>query len=127
MRRFGTLAVVTLALVAMFGTTATAARPAASLVARANHAAQGGHLHVMARVRHAVRPNAFSASATVHFASGDATVDLKRHGRSFVAGGKVAVPADQPVGPVSVDVSITYGAATTVVTATGVIQPPDPD
>ena len=45
----------------------------------------------------------------MHFASGDVSVDLNRHGKSFVAGGKVAVPADQPLGPVAVDVTITYG------------------
>jgi len=127
MRRIGTLAVVTLALVAILGATAFAARPAATFVARANHAAQGGQLQVMARVRHAVRPNAFSATATVHFAAGDVTVDLKRHGRSFVAGAKVPVAADEAVGPVGVDVTITYGATVTLVTTTGVIQPPDPD
>jgi hypothetical protein len=46
----------------------------------------------------------------VHFATGDVTVDLTRRGHSFVAIGKVAVPADQPAGPVAVDVTIIYNA-----------------
>ena len=125
MKRIGIFAVVILALVATFGTTALAAQPASSFLARANHAAQGGQLHVMAKVKHAVRPNTFDASATVHFATGDVTVALKRHGKSFTAGVGVPVPAAQPVGPVVVDVTIDYGLTTAVITVQGVIQPPD--
>lgn len=45
----------------------------------------------------------------MHFAGGDVAVELNRRGKSYVCGGKVAVPADQPLGPVAVDVTITYG------------------
>jgi hypothetical protein len=125
MKRLGVLAVITLACVATFGSTAVAARPAAKFVAHANHAAQGGSLLVTAKVLHPVRATAFSASAVVHFTSGDVTTTLKRHGRAFVAGARVPVAADATLGPVMVDVTIVYGATTQVVTVKGVIQPPD--
>jgi len=124
MKRLGVLAAITFACVAMFGSTAVAARPAVKFVAHANHAAQSGSLLVTAKVLHPVRVTTFSATAVVHFASGDVTVTLKRHGRSFVAGTRVPVAADATLGPVMVDVTIVYGATTQVVTVKGVIQPP---
>lgn len=129
MKRLGILAVVTLAFVAIFGSTALAAKPATTFVARANHAQQGGSLHVTARAKHGDRHSVFSASAVVHFggATGDVTVALTRHGRSLTAGARVAVAADAALGPVGVDVTITYGLTTQVLSVTGVIQPPDVD
>jgi hypothetical protein len=125
MKRIGILAVVVLSLVAIFGSTALAARPAASFVARAGTAEQGGSLHVRAKVKHAVRTNTFSASAVVHFASGDVSVTLKRHGRSYTANGRVPVAADETLGPVSVDVTIEYGGTTQTLTVEGTIVPPE--
>jgi hypothetical protein len=126
MKRIGIFAVVILALVATLSTTALAAKPATGFVARANHAEQGGTLHVMASVRHADRAASFSASATVAFSTGPVTVDLKRHGKSFTAGAGVPVPADAAIGPVAVVVTITYGGTPTAIPAQGVIQPLDP-
>lgn len=126
MKRLGILAVLTLAFVAAFGATAFAAKPA-SFAARANHAEQGGSLHVTAKVKHADRTSTFSASAIVHFASGDVSVTLKRHGHSYTAAGRAPVAADETVGPVSVDVTINYGATTQVLTVQGTIEPPDND
>jgi hypothetical protein len=125
MKRLGILAVLTLTLVAALGATTLAARPATSFTAHAGHAAQGGSLHITARVAHPVRGTAFSASAVVHFSSGDVTVALKRDGRSFHAGTRVPVAADATLGPVAVDVTVTYGAIIQVVTVQGTIQPPD--
>lgn len=72
---------------------------------------------VQAKVLHPVKGTSFSAKATAHFAGGDVTVTLKRSGKSFVAIGKIPVPAGQPAGTVKVDVVITYGgvAQTTIV------------
>ena len=125
MRRLGFLAITVLAFVGLFGATALAARPDASFAARANHAEQGGSLHVGASVRHGDHHSAFSASAVVHFASGDVTIDLTRNGRSLTARGRVPVAADEALGPVSVDVTITYGLTSQLVTATGMIVLPD--
>jgi hypothetical protein len=125
MKRLGIFAVTALAFVAIFGSTALAARPAASFTAHANHAEQGGSLRVAAAVRHGDHKTAFSASAVVHFASGDVSVDLTRNGRSLTAHGKVPVAANAAVGPVAVDVTINYGLTTQVVSVMGVIQPPD--
>src|SRR5689334_9128040 len=109
MRRVALAIVSGLMVVALMAPTVLAARPATSFVASASAAQPGGALHIVAKAKHATRGTDFSATATVHFADGDVTVDLNRHGKSFVAGGAVAVPADQPLGPVAVDVTITYG------------------
>ena len=125
MKRLGIFALTTLAVVAIFGSTALAAGPSASFSARANHAEQGGALHVTAKVMHGDHKSTFSASAVVHFASGDVSVDLTRNGRSLNAHARVPVAADAAIGPVAVDVTITYGLTTRVVSVVGVIQPPD--
>ncbi len=109
MRRIALAIVSGLMIVALMAPAVLAARPATSFVAKASAAQPGGALHLIAKAKHATRGTDFSATATVHFASGDVTVDLTRRGKSFVAGGKVPVPADQPVGSVPVDVTITYG------------------
>jgi hypothetical protein len=111
MRRIALAIVSGLMVVALMAPTVLAARPATSFVAKASAAQPGGALHIVAKVKHATRGTDFSATATVHFADGDVTVALNRHGKSFVAGAPVAVPADQPLGPVAVDVLITYDSA----------------
>ena len=108
MRRVALAILSGLMIVALMAPTVLAARPATSFVAKSSVAQQGGALHLVAKAKQGVRGDTFSASAVVHFASGDVTVDLTRRGKSFVAGGKVLVPADQPLGPVAVDVTITY-------------------
>jgi hypothetical protein len=125
MRRVAIIGTVALLALALSAGIVDAARPAATFNAKANHAAQGGALHVKGKVKHATRGSTFSASATVHFASGDVTVELNRYGKSFNSGAKVPVPADQPVGPVAVDVTITYNGVATMVATEGTIQPSD--
>lgn len=110
MRRVALAIVSGLMIVALMAPTVLAARPATSFVAKSSAAEPGGAIHLIAKAKHATRGTDFSATATVHFASGDVIVELTRRGKSFVAGGKVAVPADQPLGPVAVDVVITYDA-----------------
>jgi len=63
-------------------------------------------------VLHPIRKTSFSAWAVAHFSSGDVRVALHRSGKSFVAHGKIAVPAGQAAGPVVVDVTIVYGGVT---------------
>lgn len=109
MRRVALAIVSGLMIVALMAPTVLAARPATSFVAKASAAQPGGAIHLIAKAKHATRGTDFSATATVHFASGDVIVELTRRGKSFVAGGAVPVPADQPIGPVAVDVTITYG------------------
>jgi len=126
LRRVAFSAVVGLLLVALIAPVASAARPAPSFVGKASAAEPGGSLHLLAKVKHAVRGTTFSASAVVHFASGDVLVTLNQRGKSFVAGGNAPVPADQPVGPVAVDITITYnGVPTAVPTFNARIQPDD--
>jgi len=122
MRRLGTLAILTLVLVAIFGSTTLASKPITSFAAHASNAAQGGSLHILAAVKHPDRHATFTASAVVHFASGDVNVDLHRAGRSFTAHAKVPVAAAEATGPVAVDVTITNGASSAVVTVHGVIH-----
>jgi hypothetical protein len=124
MRRLAIVAVTSLALVALVATSVSA-RPAASFTARANHAEQGAQLRVAAKVKHSVRLSTFSASAVVHFASGDVAVTLTPHGKSFNASGAAAVAADEAVGPVAVDVTITYNGVDQFVSTWGAVQPAD--
>jgi hypothetical protein len=82
---------------------------------------------VQAKVVWASRSKTFTASAVAHFGgtAGDVTIQLKRSGKSFVAGGKIPVPAGQAAGPVKVDVTIVYGGvAQTVITKTSIIKVP---
>jgi len=126
LRRVAFSAVVGLLLVALIAPVASAARPAPSFVGKASAAEPGGSLHLLAKVKHAVRGKAFAASATVHFASGDVIVALNQRGKSFVAGGNVPVPADQSVGTVPVDITITYdGLPQPAITFNARIQPDD--
>jgi len=125
MRRLGILMVLTVALVASLGATTLAAKPAPAFKAHASAATQGGSLHISAKVLHVTRSTTFSATAVVHFASGDVSVVLKRAGHSFHAGVRVPVAADAALGPVAVDVTISYGVTTQVVSVWGKIQPAD--
>jgi hypothetical protein len=109
MRRIALAIVSGLMIVALMAPTVLAARPATSFVAKASAASPGGAIHLVAKAKHATRGTDFSCSAIVHFASGDVAVELSRRGKSFVCGGMVDVPADQPLGPVAVDATITYG------------------
>ena len=127
MKRLGTLAIVSLTFVTMFGSTALASRPSTSFVARANHAEQGGSLQVNARVKHGDRSVALGATAVVYFATGEVAVAMTQHGNALNMRVRVPVAADAALGPVAVDVTITYGATTQVVTTQGVIEPSDGD
>ena len=97
-----------LALAALIAPVVSAHSQTTSFVAKASSAAPGEMLNVQARVKHATRGSTFSAMAVVHFTDGDVTVSLTNHGQSFTAGGGALVPTDQPLGPVGVDVTITY-------------------
>ena len=80
---------------------------------------------MQAKVLHPVRGTTFSASAVAHFSSGDVTVQLRRAGKSFVALGKIRVPAGQAAGPVLVDVTIVYGGVSEpVITKSARIKAP---
>lgn len=129
MHRVGIVAVLSLALVAIVAPGVSASQnQTASFQAKANHATQGGSMLVLAKVKHATRGSTFSASAVVHFASGHVVVvDLNQRGRSFVARVRVPVAADEALGPVSIDVTITYNGVPEEVATTGVVEPPDTD
>ena len=91
-------------------TTSTSHHATASFTAKSTTAPQGGSLKIMAKVMHPRHGASFSATATVHFASGDQVVQLKRHGKSFVASAKVDVSTNETPGAVPVDVSVSYDA-----------------
>jgi hypothetical protein len=133
MRRLGFVAVASLALVAL-GAPVVDARQGhgqqpktATFVAKTNTATQGGNLRIIAKVKHPARGASFSASATVHFASGDVTVTLNRRGKSFVAGGKAPVAADETPGAVPVDVTITYDDSDQEVETEGTVEADEDD
>jgi hypothetical protein len=96
-----------------------------SYSARCTPAHPGGSIKVRAKVRHATRGTTFTATAAAAFTSPSASVDLHQRGKSFVAVGKIPVPADQVAGPVTVTVTITYDGTPTVLTCTSQISPAD--
>ncbi len=102
--------------------------PAApSFSARCSPAVAGGHIQVLAKVNHAVRGTTFTAAATGAFSGGTAAINLRRAGKSFVAHGKITVPAGQATGPVTVGVTITYGGSPTLVSCISQIRPAGQD
>jgi hypothetical protein len=146
MRRATLVAVLSLAIVALGGATVSAhgrlgPRVEPTFVARAGTAEQGGWLLVAARVKHAKRCTPFSATAKVHFASGDVDVKLQqprgqrcdrrghhgafrhqpRRGVTLVARAWVRVAANETPGKVPVDVAIVYGGKVLPLQATGLI------
>jgi hypothetical protein len=123
-RRFALAPIIALLLIALVSGGSLAARPAPTIVARAAAGVAGGSIHVMAKVKHPVRPNTFSATAVAHFASGDVDVTLRRAGKSFTAVGRVPVPDDASPGPVTIDVTVSYAGADTTLTVNGKVQPP---
>jgi len=127
MRRSAVAAILSLLLVALVGSSVSAARPDATFGARANHAQQGGALKIVAKVKHPVKRTAFSATAVVHFATGDVSIELRRAGRSFVARARVPVAVDAALGPVSIDVTINYGETIQMLLIEGVIVAPEVD
>ncbi len=123
MRRIGSLSILALFLIGAVAATSLAARPMPAFQAHAGAGHVGGAITVTGKVIHAVRGTDFAASATVHFSNGDVTVALKRSGKSFKAGARVPVPAGAASGPVTVDVSITYGATLAVITTHTKVKP----
>lgn len=114
-----------------------------AVLAAAGTARQGGTLLVVARVRlphgarHGTEP---SATAVVHFASGDVSVDLggrihalRGHwfgGRAWWApvrvwrgAARVPVAADEQTGRVRIDVTISFGDGSVTVATVGRIRP----
>ena len=147
MRRGMLVAALSLMLVTLVGGTVSAHgrgghhRPPQSFGAGAGTADQGGSLRVDAVVLGAVPGTPFSASAVVHFASGDVSVTLQtradrwghrghhgrvqfrhRRGHVLLARAWVPVGATETPGQVPVDVTIVYGTQTVVVHTTGVVE-----
>jgi len=103
-------------------TNPSAAHRSVSMSARCTPSPAGGSINVQAKVRHATRGETFTAIASTNLTGGVAAVNLRRAGKSFVAVGKIPVPAAQPAGPVTVTVTITYAGATTVLTCISEIR-----
>jgi len=76
MRRVALAIVSGLMIVALMAPTVLAVRPATTFVAKASAGVPDGAIHLVAKAKHATRGTDFSATATVHFASGDVTIDL---------------------------------------------------
>jgi hypothetical protein len=84
-----------------------------------------GRITVQAKVLHAHRDRTFTVTAVAHFFGGNnVSIDLRRSGHSYVAVGRIPVPADQPAGPVTVDITITYDGTSTPLSRTSMIRIP---
>lgn len=132
MRRVGIVAVLSLALLAVIAPTASAAPwwRTPTFVARAGQAAPTETLRIGARALHISPWARVSASAVVHFASGDVAVQLQPRGWRWwhFFGGSVTVPTCEAAGSVAVDVTFTYRGALYPASATAtVVAPETPD
>jgi hypothetical protein len=96
------------ALVATLGMTALAAPPNPFSVKVTRNAHPGGTLQVQVieTPRLGARSVKYTASAVIHYATGDVTVSLVPKGKSFVASVKVPVSVAEKPGAVDVDVSV---------------------
>lgn len=126
MRRLGLIAIVSLCFVALVGTTVLA-RPASPFSVKASRAQVGGHLDLSVKAGKSVKNPKFTATAVVHFASGDVKVELTRKGKSYEARARVRVGAKEAPGEVAVDFTITYGGLSLVLSTKGVIEAPERD
>lgn len=99
------------------------ASQAVSFSARCTPGPAGGSINVQARVLRGSRGNTFSAVAVAPFIGGAAAVKLRRAGVSFVAVGKIPVPASQATGPINLSVTIIYGGTPTILHCISRINP----
>jgi hypothetical protein len=87
-----------------------------AFTADASSADAGDRMELRARVGRPDREASFSASAVVHFASGDEAVNLERLRDRFAARVRLTVPDCEAPGPVTVDVTIVNGDTSAVIT-----------
>lgn len=100
----------------------------ATFSARAGQAEPGQRMALRVRVKHGQWGVPLTADATVHFASGDVTVQLvQRWAWSNVARGWVGVPDGEEPGQVLVEFSVAYGDTTQSLQAWGTVLDPDED
>ena len=99
-----------------------------TFAAQAGQAEPGHRLFLRVRVRHGQAGVALTADATVHFASGDVTVQLvQRRGWVPAVRGWVMVLDDETPGDVLVDFNVTYGNTTQALQAWGTVLDPSED
>lgn len=95
---------------------------------RASKAEQGESLKVRVKARHADRDTVLTGQAVVHFASGDVVVSLDAHGHGRQLRARVPVAADEALGPITVDVTVTIdGVEQPLATVTTMVAPPSLD
>jgi len=127
MNRRLTAILSSLALVALLGSSVTAAPPS-QVRARAGVAEAGGKMMVKAKVIRPDRTRAFSATATVQLDGGPVTVDLRVVSKNaYLALKKVPVPAEETLGCKDVQVTVSYGDETVVRDVKGVVIAPGSD
>jgi hypothetical protein len=96
------------ALVATLGMTALAAplNPFSVKVTRNAHPGGKLQVQVIETPRLGERSVKYTASAVVHYATGDVTVKMVPQGKSFIASVKVPVSVAEKLGAVGVDVTV---------------------
>lgn len=95
---------------------------------RASKAEQGESLKIRVKARHADRDTVLTGQAVVHFASGDVVVALDAHGHGRQLRARVPVAADEALGSITVDVTVTIdGVEQPMVTLTTMVKPPSLD
>ena len=112
------------ALVVTLGMTAMAAPLSPFSVKVSRNAHPGGtlHLQVIEAPRLGAKSVKYTASAVVHFATGDVAANMLPKGKSFVASVKVPVSATEKSGAVGVDVTVSINGNALLLHGSGNIK-----
>jgi hypothetical protein len=127
MRRLGLIAVVSLCFIAVVGTSALARPSTTGFSVKVGKAQQGGTIELSVKGKSSVKRATFSATAVIHFASGDVTTELARSGKSYEARARVGVGANEAPGEVAVDVTIRFNDQIQVLSTKAVVEAKDDD
>jgi hypothetical protein len=124
MRRGIGIGIASAALVATLGMTTLAASLNPFSVKVSRNAVPGGRLQVQVFENPVLgtRSVKYRASAVVHYATGDVTVELAPKGKSFVATVKVPVSVNEKPGAVAVDVTVTANGNSVALHGSGGIK-----
>jgi hypothetical protein len=112
------------ALIATLGVTALAAplNPFSVKVSRNSHPGGTLQVQVFEAPRLGVKSVKYTASAVVHYVTGDVKVTLSPNGKTFIASVKVPVGAAEKPGQVSVDVTVSANGKKIALHGSGMIK-----
>jgi hypothetical protein len=108
--------------VALVGTSVLARPTTTAFSVKAGKSKPGGNIELSVKGKSSVKNAKFTATATIHFASGDVTTELLRKGRSYEARARVRVGAGEVPGDVGVDITIVFNDQSQLLSTKAVIE-----